>query len=320
MGTIDARGHLSGLIGKKIPTMTGKPNRVLGLRGSDVVVATTRSPEGQPVPIEWIQSAIDRLVDERELEINPQTVGYRSAFVGAVLLTLPGVEGATNPRRVRLVDTPFRERKSIQTPVSEIREPPPHRPSPASRDIEAAIAALHRTATPVDLASFESLPDIGRPGLYSWWVDEEGAAQLSRGLEQPVRAGLVYVGQAGATQWPSGKRRDATLRSRVATMHLGTKISFSTLRLTLAACLRDQLRLEVAGAKILTAASEEALTTWMMRHLQIAAFGYDDVDALDELEQAVLDALDPPLNLKHRPASAVRERLRLLRSALATGS
>lgn len=313
--SIEAREHLSQLVGKEIPTMTGKPNRVMGLRGSDVVVGTSKSPEGQPVPIEWIQSAIDRLLEDRELEINPQSVGYRSAFVGAVLLTLPGVEGATNPRRVRLVDEPaiapaFAPRPSDVTTRS----------TPTQSDLERALDALQTEAVRVALANYESLRDISRPGLYSWWVDASGADQVSSGLGATINVGLIYVGQAGATQWPSGKRREATLRSRIATMHLGKKISFSTLRLTLAACLRDQLDLKLAGAKMLTPDSEAALTDWMMTHLHIAGFGYDDVDALDELEQMVLDAIDPPLNLKHRPPSDARQRLRALRSALATGS
>ena len=312
--SIDAGEHLSRLVGKQIPTMTGKPNRVLEVRGSDVVVGTTKSPEGQPVPIEWVQSAIDRLLDERELEINPQSVGYRSAFVGAVLLTLPGVEGATNPRRVRLVDELTTAPPPVQGPAAALAR---SRPAPA--DLEAALEALHREPIKVELLHYESLRDISRPGLYSWWVDESGAEQISHGLQATVDAGLIYVGQAGATQWPSGKRRDATVRTRIATMHLGTKISFSTLRFTLAACLRDQLRLRVAGAKLLNIDSEEVLTSWMTSHLQIAGFGYDDVDALDELEQNVLNAMDPPLNLKHRPPSEVRQRLKALRSALAAG-
>lgn len=35
------------------------------------------------------------------------------------------------------------------------------------------------------------------PGLYSWWADEQGAADLSRGLGLPVVSGLIYAGQAG---------------------------------------------------------------------------------------------------------------------------
>lgn len=213
-----------------------------------------------------------------------------------------------------MVDEP-----TIAPPV-RITAAAPDRPRPTAADVDSALQALHREPVKVELLHYESLRDISRPGLYSWWIDGPGAEQLSRGLQATVEAGLIYVGQARATQWPSGKRRDATLRTRIATMHLGTKISFSTLRFTLAACLRDQLGLQVAGAKMLTPDSERALTDWMASNLQIAAFGYDEVDALDELEQSILDAIDPQLNLKHRPRSDLRQRLRTLRSALATGS
>ena len=315
-GVLDARHHLSQLVGRQIPTMTGKPNRILQISGDDVVVGTTRSPEGQHVPIEWVQNAMDRLIEERELEINPQSVGYRSAFVGAVLLTLPGVEGAINPRRVRLVDPVV-----SGSPLPPEPAPPSgDRSRPSSADLALALDALYRVPQRVSLSDYETLDDMSRPGLYSWWVDDTGTQHLSTGLELPLVAGLIYVGQAGATQWPSGKRRSATLQSRVSTMHLGKKISFSTLRLTLAGCLRDQLELELAGAKILSPDSEEALTRWMKDHLQIAVFGYEDVDALDELEQSVLNELDPQLNLKHMGPSPVRARLRTLRSAIAVGA
>lgn len=35
------------------------------------------------------------------------------------------------------------------------------------------------------------------PGLYSWWVDAEGAADLSSGLGYPLGPGLIYAGLAG---------------------------------------------------------------------------------------------------------------------------
>jgi hypothetical protein len=41
------------------------------------------------------------------------------------------------------------------------------------------------------------------PGLYSWWIDEAGAADLSRGLGLAVPAGLIYAGLAGATAGPA---------------------------------------------------------------------------------------------------------------------
>lgn len=60
-GSYDARKILHGLIGKTIHTLTGRPNTILGLEGDAVLVATARSPTGQPVPIAWVQDALDRL-------------------------------------------------------------------------------------------------------------------------------------------------------------------------------------------------------------------------------------------------------------------
>jgi hypothetical protein len=99
---LDAATHLRSLVGKTIPTLTGKPNRVLEVRGGEVIVGTGRSPNGQPVPIQWVQEAIDELLEKGEIEISVKTVGYRSAFIGAVLATLPGAAALTSPRRVQL--------------------------------------------------------------------------------------------------------------------------------------------------------------------------------------------------------------------------
>lgn len=55
-------------------------------------------------------------------------------------------------------------------------------------------------------------------------------------------------------------------------------------------------------------ASENLLgTVWMHEHLYIAVHAYDNVDALDRLEQQVLHALVPPLNLKHVELSPLRK-------------
>src|SRR5829696_833036 len=102
---VDAREFLQSLVGEEIATATGRCNTVLGLDGDNVVVATGRSPRGQLVPIEWVQNAIQRLFGEGEVEIGVASLGYRSAFVGAVLLRLPGaVLVSGTPPRVRLAD------------------------------------------------------------------------------------------------------------------------------------------------------------------------------------------------------------------------
>ena len=92
---------------------------------------------------------------------------------------------------------------------------------------------------PVALAS-SSDPRLKLPGMYAWWVNDNGAKQLSAGLGHSIAEGLIYSGQTGATKWPSGKRGSGTLRSRLVSQHSKGRITGSTFRLTLAAILADQ--------------------------------------------------------------------------------
>jgi hypothetical protein len=149
---------------------------------------------------------------------------------------------------------------------------------------------------------------VDQPGLYSWWVDQAGAEDLSRSLGLLVECGLIYAGLAGATRWPSGKRSNNTLWSRVMTMHLGGNHEFSTFRRTLGAILA-----EANGVKHI---DENELTQWMYDHLRIVAIPYDDGDVLGRLERDVLDELDPPLNLQGMDPTEVRIRLKALRRAI----
>jgi len=142
------------------------------------------------------------------------------------------------------------------------------------------------------------------PGLYSWWVDVEGAADLTTGLGDDVTAGLIYLGLAGATR-RGGRRSSNTLWGRIATMHLGNNHQFSTLRLTLGATL--------ACAQGSTTIDEEQLTEWMKTHLRIVAVPVPDADVLDDLETDILAILGPPLNLRKMARTPLRRRLSELR-------
>ena len=97
----DARAHLESLVGETIQTLSGRPNTILRLEGDNAVVGTQRSPSGKPVPIKWVQDAADQLAERHEIEIKVETVGYRSAFIGAVLATLPNVVVVEGTQRVR---------------------------------------------------------------------------------------------------------------------------------------------------------------------------------------------------------------------------
>jgi hypothetical protein len=101
----NARSLLGSLTGQEISTVTGRSNRVLRLDRDDVIVATQRSPAGTAVPIQMVQSGLDRLQEAGELEVSVASLGHRSSFVGAVLLTLPGTHlSRTSPPRIVLAD------------------------------------------------------------------------------------------------------------------------------------------------------------------------------------------------------------------------
>lgn len=157
---------------------------------------------------------------------------------------------------------------------------------------------------PADLATLERAVMDG-PGLYSWFVDQTGADDLGRGLGVDIPSGLVYVGQTGATKWPSGKSSQGTLLSRIRRQHLGGRRSSSTLRRTLGAIL-DQ-----ANGQTVT---KDDLTAWMLAHMRVVPAITADGASLGDLERQVVQALQPPLNLDHVGPTPARERLRQLRA------
>jgi hypothetical protein len=105
-GDFDPIEHLGGLVGAELRTLTGRPNRILEVAENAIVVATGRSPQGRPVPTATVEEAINRLIGEGEVVIDVRSVGYRSAFIGAVLVTLPGA--FVDPARPRVVQLPDR--------------------------------------------------------------------------------------------------------------------------------------------------------------------------------------------------------------------
>lgn len=182
------------------------------------------------------------------------------------------------------------------------------------QDARAAMDALAREPALVTACDWpEGVDCQSSAGLYAWWVDEAGAASLAAGLGMGFTPGRIYVGQAGATFWPSGKPGRRDLGGRIGKMHLQGRVRGSTFRLTLASILFHELDVQVQAPNVITPSSEEALTTWMHDHLSVAVCPIDDRDALEALEREVLQRLDPPLNLMHMPPTPLRARLSDLR-------
>jgi Family of unknown function (DUF6884)/GIY-YIG catalytic domain len=180
-------------------------------------------------------------------------------------------------------------------------------PPPLAADADELVRALtdrSKALSPAELLNRGSRT-LMVPGLYTWWVDQQGSVDLSAGLGHTVRTGLIYAGQAGATRWPSGKSSGSTLWTRIAGMHLVGAAEFSTFRRSLAAILSSVLGL--------VSENDPQLSVWINAHLTVVTVPVPDADRLGEIESTVLDALDPPLNLRGRRQSAVRERLSELR-------
>lgn len=181
-------------------------------------------------------------------------------------------------------------------------------------EVQRMVDALRDDSTALTPSAFLATGGAGLkvPGLYSWWVDHEGASTLSHGLELELAPGLIYAGLAGATHWPSGKRSTNTLWLRIQSMHLGKKAKFSTFRLTLGSILASA----VGSNQI----DEVALSDWMHFHLRVVTAPYVDADVLGIVETEVLSEIDPPLNLQGMRKSDLRTRLTALRKAATTDS
>lgn len=178
---------------------------------------------------------------------------------------------------------------------------------PASSTVTSQLQD-EKTAKPLSDIIASGGTDLRVPGMYSWWVDETGAADLTLGLGHSVQPGLIYAGLAGATR-SGGAASSNTLWGRIASMHMGKKHEFSTLRRSLGSI--------IAEAYAQPTIDEEQLTRWMHEHLWVIPIPVADVDNLDRLESEILTELDPPLNLAKVPKTPLRVQLSALRKKYA---
>ncbi len=322
------------------------PSAAMDLYRSPLWVARRRYAEASGHP--WlILSALhgvldpDQVVEPYDLALSALPKAERRAWAVRVLGGLQERAGTLAGRTYEIhagavyrgaIEAELRNRGAVVTvPLAglplgrQLRWYRDHQGAPRRRhategDLEAALEALDTRPMRIPAKDWPGdLHGLIAPGLYSWWVDAPGAAELGDGLSESIAPGRIYAGLTGATKWPSGATGKATLRSRIGSNHLRGRIRGSTFRLTLASALVRPLNLHPVAPKMLTSDSETRLSMWIGEHLEVAVFPFENADALADLEDRVLQRLDPPLNLEGMPDTPVRASLRRLRSAVARG-
>jgi hypothetical protein len=263
-----------------------------------------------------------------ELRLSDTSIDYRRASGARVVRRLADVFGSLAGKTVEVhagaaYSDPIRELlravgATVVEPLTGLRHGerlawyngvrvPPSAPKPTQVDASEYVTLLRDKSSARTPAQFLATNGEGlrSPGLYSWWVDAQGATDLSRGLCHEVEPGMIYAGLAGATRERSRKQSSNTLWLRISGMHLGGRHEFSTLRLTLGSAL--------VGALGWDEIDEAALTKWMHGHLRVIAIPVADADSLARMETAVLDNLDPPLNLSKVAKTDRRRQLTAIR-------
>ncbi|MEM6635417.1 MAG: GIY-YIG nuclease family protein [Pseudomonadota bacterium] len=136
-------------------------------------------------------------------------------------------------------------------------------------------------------------------GLYGWWFDGALPEVPRAGCREFEGRQLLYIGIAPPKDRPIRPGSATPVKRRLWRNHLRGTVRSSTLRLSLAALLKDQLGFEFyrdAGDRVrMTKDHEERLTAWIEGHAGISVAHHD---APWQLEEALVRNGPPlPLNL-----------------------
>jgi len=136
-------------------------------------------------------------------------------------------------------------------------------------------------------------------GLYGWWFDDSLPEVPRGGCLEFDGKHLLYIGIAPPKDRPTKPGTATPVKRRLWRNHLRGSARSSTLRLSLAALLRDQLGFEFymdASDRVrMTNDHEERLTAWIEDHAGISVVHHD---APWQLEEALVRNGPPlPLNL-----------------------
>lgn len=209
----DARTLAAGLVGRTVTTVSGRTNVVLAIDGDDVIVGTERTPEGARVPLAMIEAGIDALSRDGTVTVDVETLGHRSAFVAAMLLTLPDTTlEPTTPPRILLASTRERYRREQAGEINawwseddgerywlEITDRP---------DIGVDLHAPQRDAGGRRTAGYSLLWWVERGDIvFHYDLNLRAITAWSRAVGEIAEAPVVWLSHRGATRRRLGVAR-----------------------------------------------------------------------------------------------------------------
>jgi hypothetical protein len=158
--------------------------------------------------------------------------------------------------------------------------------------LESALTALRQPGQRFEQLTIQA-PRL--PGLYAFYAPQQVLAAWP--WDVPYENRPLYVGKS-----------ERSLNSRDVLTHFGTgKTGWSTVRRSLAVALKDELQLAAVPRNVtaparpanfgLTIEGERRLSDWMREHLTLAFWVSPGGVDLGELETAVIDDWQPPLNI-----------------------
>ena len=136
-------------------------------------------------------------------------------------------------------------------------------------------------------------------GLYGWWFDQSLPEVPRDGCRELAGRHLLYIGIAPPKDRPIKAGAATPVKRRLWRNHLRGSVRSSTLRLSLAALLKDHLGFEfyrdARGRSRMAKEHEEKLTAWIEAHAGISVVQHDTPW---QLEEALVRNGPPlPLNL-----------------------
>ncbi len=169
---------------------------------------------------------------------------------------------------------------------------------------------------PTDILAYIEENKIAH-GLYGWWFDHELSNVPSGGCLEICGRHLLYIGIAPPKDRPNRLGSATPMKRRLWRNHLYGSVRSSTLRLSLAALLRDQLNFQFfrdnRNRVRMGKAYEDKLTAWMEDHAGISVVHHDTPWQLEE--KLVRNGPPLPLNLS-MSGHSFKPTLSALRKAL----